>query len=179
LKEHKILIGKKIRLVPLEREDLPKSQTWVNDKVINAKMLRVLPVSRFDQEKWFEEISQNPSKVVFAIKDIINSCHIGNTGLYSIDWIHRRAEFWILIGEKDYWNQGIGSEVVELMKIYAFNNLNLNKVYLNVGTDNSNAITLYKKLCFKEDGLLREHYYIEGKYIDVITMSIIRKDCDS
>jgi RimJ/RimL family protein N-acetyltransferase len=174
-----MLPGKKIRLVPMEREDLPKSQTWVNDVQLNIKMLRVLPVSRLDQERWLEEISRNHSKLVFAIKDIVTSCHIGNTGFYSIDWIHRRSEYWILIGEKDYWGQGIGSEVLELMQRYAFKNLNLNKLYLNVGANNHRAIAVYKKLGFVQEALLREHYYIEGEYTDVIAMSIIRKDYDN
>ena len=64
------------------------------------------------------------------------------------------------------------------MNRYAFNNLNLNKLYLNVGADNQEAIYLYKKLNFVREGIFREHYYIEGKYLDIITMAILRKDFD-
>lgn len=173
-----MLIGKKIKLLPLEKEDLPRSRSWVNDACLNSRMLRVLPVTQVEQEKWYEDIVQDPSKIVFAIKTLDGEEHIGNTGLYHIDWIHRRAEFWILIGQQDFWRQGIGSDVVSLVQRYAFNNLNLNKLYVNVGVDNQEAIALYKKLNFVQEGMLKEHYYIEGNYIDIITMAILRKDID-
>ena len=173
-----MLIGKKIKLLPLEKEDLPRSRSWVNDTFINSKMLRVLPVTRVEQERWYEDIVQDPSKIVFAIKTLNDEEHIGNTGFYHIDWIHRRAEFWILIGERNFWGHGIGSDVVSLMQRYAFNNLNLNKLYVNVGVDNQEAIALYKKLNFVQEGMLKEHYYIEGKYLDIMRMAILRKDID-
>ncbi|MCK4825512.1 GNAT family N-acetyltransferase, partial [bacterium] len=148
-----MLIGEKIRLLPLEREDLSKSRSWVNDTSLNSRILRVLPVTQVDQEKWYQDIVQDPSKIVFAIKTLNGEEHIGNTGLYHIDWIHRRAEFWILIGERDYWRRNIGLEVVSLMQQYAFKDLNLNKLYLNVGIDNKQAIALYKKLNFVQEGI--------------------------
>jgi RimJ/RimL family protein N-acetyltransferase len=171
-----MLHGKKAMLVPLEKEDLPKTLTWVNDSELNSKMLRVLPVTQLDQEKWYQDIVSDSAKIVFAIKTQDGAKHIGNTGLYHIDWIHRRAEFWILIGERDYWKRGIGAEIVSLIQQFTFNNLHLNKLYLNVGRDNNEAIGLYKKLNFTEEGVLKEHYFIEGKYIDVITMSILKRD---
>ena len=171
-----MLIGKKIKLIPLEKEDLSKSRSWVNDTSLASKLLRVLPVTQTDHEKWYQDIVQDPSKMVFAIKTLSDEEHIGNTGLYHIDWIHRRAEFWILIGEREYWKKGIGAEVVTLIQKFVFNNLNLNKLYLNVGKDNNEAIGLYKKLDFVEEGVLKEHYFIEGKYLDIITMSILKRD---
>jgi RimJ/RimL family protein N-acetyltransferase len=173
-----MLKGKKTQLVPLESDDLARSRSWANDEFLCSKMLRVLPVTQYEQEKWYQDIIKNPSKIVFAIKKLDRKEHIGNTGLYHIDWINRRAEFWILIGEQNSWAQGIGAEVVSLMKHYAFNNLNLNKLYLNVGADNCEAINLYKNLNFVQEGILKEHYYIQGKYLDIITMSILKADYD-
>jgi RimJ/RimL family protein N-acetyltransferase len=173
-----MLLGEKIKLLPLEKEDLPKSRQWVNDKYLNSKMLRVLPVSKLDQEGWYQDVVQNPSKIVFAIKTKDGEEHVGNTGFYHIDWIHRRAEFWILIGERSFWSKGIGAEVVSLMQDYAFKNLNLNKVYLNVGEDNKEAIDLYTKSGFVQEGILKEHYFIEGKYLDIITMAVLRSNID-
>lgn len=173
-----MLIGKKVKLVPLEKEDLHESRSWVNDTSIKSKMLRVLSVTRVEQEKWYQDIIQSSSKLVFAIKTLDDEKHVGNTGLYHIDWIHRRAEFWILIGEEDYARQGIGTEVGLLMQRYAFKNLNLNKLYLNVGLNNKGAINLYTKLNFVQEGILKDHYYIDGKYLDVITMEILRRNFD-
>jgi len=171
-----MLIGKQIQLVHLEKEDLPKSQTWVNDPALKVLMLRVLPVTRMDQEKWLEEIVRNPAKMVFAIKLLESGEHIGNAGFYHIDWLHRRAEFWILIGERGYWGRGVGAEVVALMQRFAFCDLNLNKIYLHVGSTNEKAVSLYQKLNFVTEGVLREHYFLDGKYHDVLAMSVLRQD---
>jgi len=173
-----MLIGEKIKLVPLEKEDLARTRSWANEASLNSKMLRVFPVTQMEQEKWYEDAVGDSSKVLFAVKTLKDEEHVGNTGLYHIDWIHRRAEFWILIGDRGFWRQGIGQEVGSLMQRYAFNGLNLNKLYLNVGADNSQAISLYKKLNFVQEGILRQHYYVEGRYLDVITMAILRRDCD-
>jgi len=173
-----MLTGKNIKLVHLEKEDLPRARVWVNDTFLLSRILRVLPVTEADQEKWYEDIIQNPSKIVFAVKTSKDGQHIGNTGLYHIDWLHRRAEFWILIGEQNFWGKGIGTEVVSMMQRYAFESLNLNRLYLHVGLDNQGAITLYKKLNFVQEGLLKEHYCIQGKYLDVMIMAILRNDFD-
>jgi len=118
-----MLDGKKVKLVPLEKKDLPKSLTWVNDSELNSRMLRVLPVTQLDQEQWYQDIVSDSAKIVFAIKTQDGAKHIGNTGLYCIDWIHRRAEFWILIGERDYWKRGIGEEIVSLIQQFSFNKM--------------------------------------------------------
>ncbi|MHB8067015.1 MAG: GNAT family N-acetyltransferase [Desulfobaccales bacterium] len=171
-----MMMGKKVQLVHLEKEDLAKSQVWVNDPALKVLMLRVLPVTRMDQEKWLEDITRNPAKMVFAIKLLGTGEHIGNTGFYQIDWLHRRAEFWILLGERGSWGQGVGTEVVQLMLRFGFGDLNLHKIYLHVGSTNEKAISLYKKLNFAVDGMLREHYFLEGNYLDVLAMSILKKD---
>lgn len=170
-----MLNGQKVKLIPLEKIDLQNAIAWANDLSLNAKMLRTLPITQTNQEKWYQNIIQDPSKLVFAIKTHSEEIHIGNTGFYHMDRIHRRAEFWILIGEKDFWRKGIGKDVVLLMQNYAFRNLNLNKLYLNVGVDNHAAIDLYKKFSFVEEGLFKRHYYIEGEYIDVLRMAILKE----
>jgi diamine N-acetyltransferase len=172
----KMLKGGKIELVPLEKEHLANSLLWANDMSLNSKMLRVLPVTKVDQDKWYQDILEDPSKIVFAIKTMKEDKHIGNTGIYHIDWVHRRGEFWVLIAEQSHWKQGIGKEVASLMLNYVFQNLNLNKLYLNVSADNKQALSLYKKLNFQQEGILKEHYFIEGKYIDIVTMAILRKN---
>lgn len=171
--------GKKIILLPLEHDDLERSRRWVNDEELKSQILRIIPVASADQENWYMAIARDPSKTVFAIRSLQENKHIGNTGFYHIDWIHRRAEFWILIGDKSFQGKKIGSEVLSLMLDYAFFGLNLNRVYLYVGCDNTRAVQLYEKMNFKKEGILRDHYYINGKYLDVAVMGILKDDYQS
>lgn len=173
-----MLIGKAVRLVPLEKAHLASTRAWANDMSLNEDILRVLPVFEEDQAKWYQNLLEDQSKIVFAIKSSKSGEHLGNTGLYHIDWIHRRAEFWILIGHKKFWGKGVGAEVVSLMLLYGFHHLNLNKIYLHVSERNNRALGLYKKLKFLEEGRLMEHYYISGRYVNILVMAMLRSDYD-
>jgi diamine N-acetyltransferase len=169
-----MLTGKHVRLEPLEQEDLEQTRLWANDRRLQQLMLRCLPVTRFDQQQWFERLARDESRLVLAVKSLSDGRHIGNTGFYHIDYIHRRAEFWILIGEPDCRGGGLGRDVTGLMLDFGFNSLNLNKIHLSVGSSNQAALALYQSLGFSLDGTLREHYFIAGRYVDVLMMSLLR-----
>ncbi len=168
--------GEKVRLVPLEAAHLDKSRLWVNDPEVRQGVLRILPVTSQDQLRWYENLCDDPSRMVFAIQVNSDDRHVGNTGFYQVDAIHKRAEFWMYIGEKQARGQGMGHEVLSLMLAYGFHGLNLNKVFLFVGVENQAAITLYEKAGFQTDGRLREHYFMEGRYMDVLAMSFLRQE---
>jgi RimJ/RimL family protein N-acetyltransferase len=114
--------------------------------------------------------------IVFAIVDKKTNEHIGNAGLYTINWLYRSAEYRIIIGEKKYWNKGYGAEAAGLIIDYGFNKLNLNKVWLGVNTENKGAVRSYIKSGFKEEGILRDEIYRNGRYYDAVRMSILRRE---
>ncbi len=62
---------------------------------------------------------------------------------------------------------------------FAFEQMNLNKVSLGVFEFNERAIACYRKCGFVEEGRLREEYYQDGRYWDVIRMSILRREYDA
>ncbi len=168
------LIGKKLTLRPLERRDLELSRSWVNNSQIAALLLRVLPVTEIEQERWFESICTSPNRMVWAIED--NSQHIGNVGLYNLDFVHRRAEAWTLIGELTKRGQGFGREAMKLLVDYGFNDLGLNKIYLHVDSENTIAIRMYKSLGFVPEGELTAEYFIQGRFKDVIRMRLLAQE---
>lgn len=174
-----MLVRQNVRLVPLERRHLDATRAWANDPELRARILRVLPVGEQDQERWFDNLAANPSRLVFAVQERSEGVHLGNTGLYNIDFLHRRAEFWILIASAEHRGRGYGRAALGLMLDYGFDELNLNRVYLHVGADNAPAIALYEKAGFRPEGLLREHYFIQGRYVDVLVMSRLRKDTNA
>ena len=172
------LSGPKIRLVQLAEEHLARSLVWVNDPYIMSCVLRVSPVTWEDQRRWYEGIFSDNSKMVYAILRASNGVHIGNTGLYHLDLTHRRAEFWIYLGEPGNRGTGVGSETLVLMKRLAFEHLGLTRLYLHVGLDNLPARCLYSRHGFKEEGILRHHYIIGGKPVDVAVMSQLDHEYD-
>lgn len=165
------LIGQRVILRPLERRDLERSRAWVNDPEIAALLLRVLPVSETDQEKWFENICRQPDRYVWAVE--IKGQHIGNVGLYHIDLVHRRAEAWTLLGEPDWRGKGLGREAMTLLLNYGFDGLGLNKIYLHVDNENIIAQKMYMKLGFMEEGNLVEEYFIQGRFRTILRMRLL------
>ena len=114
--------------------------------------------------------------IEFEIIDPTSDTIIGCSGLHAINWVSRSAELRILIGDKLYWGQGIGKKVVSELLLYAFDILNLNRVWLGVNSENEPAINLYVKMGFIREGILRQEFYKHGKYFDIVRMSVLKAE---
>ncbi len=172
------MTGKKMYLRGIERDDLKGNMfDWANDQDVTYYMYMGLkPNSMAALEKEYDSLISSDKDVAFAIVDKKTGEHIGNVGLYSINWLYRSAEYRIVIGEKKYWNRGYGAEAAGLVIEYGFNKLNLNKVWLGVNAENKGAVVSYKKTGFKQEGILRDEIYRNGRYYDAIRMSILRSE---
>ena len=115
------------------------------------------------------------SQINFEIRDLKSDQLIGHCGLYYIDWIHRHAEFGIYVGDLDFRSGGYGSDALRALLKYGFNDINLNKIWCEVFSNNT-ALEVYKHIGFKYEGKLRDHYYNEGKYWDSHMLSMLKKE---
>jgi RimJ/RimL family protein N-acetyltransferase len=158
----------------LGRQDLDRSRAWVNDMEIGTGLLRILPVTELEQEKWFVDICMQPDKLVWAIDS--NNNHIGNLGLYKIDFLNRHAEAWCYIGDKSLRRRGLGKAAFSLLLYYGFNGLGLNKIYLHVACENHVAVAMYQSLGFVTEGILAQEYFIQGSFRDVFRMRLLTSE---
>ncbi len=165
--------GKKVVLRALEKEDLKRCWKWINDPRVTGGMGTSVPKSMHEEEKWYEGIQKSEKRKIFAIQT--GKKHIGNISLENIDYRNRKATLGIMIGEPDYWNKGCGTDAVKTLLSLAFNEMNLHKVYLYVFPSNKIAIGRYKKCGFEKEGLVRDHVFKQGKYQDLLLMSVITK----
>jgi RimJ/RimL family protein N-acetyltransferase len=170
------LRSQRVRLVPIGPEHQDATRAWANDPELRRRILRVSDVSEEDQRRWLERVRAAEDRLVLAIERAEDGTHVGNTGFSFLDATHRRGEFWILIGRLDDRGRGLGAECLALMLEHGFRALGLHKVHLVVATDNERAIRLYERFGFHRDGLLREHYCIEGRWVDVWHMSLLRRE---
>ncbi len=176
------LYGKRIRFRAAEKEDIPSFLRWINDPEVTENLILIEPMSRYEEEKWFESMMQRPIHEHIYVIEVKNSetgsayKHIGNCSFIEIDWRNRSAEVGIMIGEKSYWNQGYGTEAMELLLDHGFNNLNLHRIGLRVFSKNKRGIRAYEKAGFQYEGILRQGHYQHGQYYDVHLMSVLRSE---
>jgi diamine N-acetyltransferase len=174
-----MLYGKRIRLRAIEREDLPHFVVWLNDPEVRRNLQLFQPLSLTQEEEWFNGILQRPvdeQPLVIEIKIADGWQAVGNVGLFAIRNADRAAETGIFIGEKSLWGQGYGTEVMTLMLKHGFKELNLNRIFLRVYETNQRGLRAYEKAGFKQEGRLRQDRFMDGKYIDVLLMSVIRSE---
>jgi diamine N-acetyltransferase len=173
-----MIAGERVRLRPIERDDLPRYVEWFGDPEVRRHLLVWLPFSLAQEERWFENLQgrlERQEDVLLAI-DTIGGLHIGNVGLHAIDWKNRNAELGIVIGEKSYWGQGYGTDAVRKMLNLAFHEMNLHRIFLRVDADNARGIRCYEKVGFRREGTLREAGFRENKYFDQHMMSILASE---
>jgi UDP-4-amino-4,6-dideoxy-N-acetyl-beta-L-altrosamine N-acetyltransferase len=173
-----MLKGERVTLRAIEREDIPRFLRWLNDPEVTRYLTIFMPLSREEEERWFEQQLGDRNRKVLAIETESGE-HIGNISLEDIDWKNRRATLGIVIGEKERWGQGYGTDAIRTLLRFAFEELNLNRVQLDVFDFNERARRCYRRCGFREEGILRQAHYTEGRYHDVVRMAILRSDWES
>ena len=166
--------GNSIYLRAIEISDVSaRYLAWMNDEEVTRGLASgTFPSNMTNLSHYVDQIINSKSAVMFAICDQSNDLHIGNIKLDNFDWINRTCELGLLLGDRNYWGKGIGTEVVRLCLNYAFNQLNFRKVVLAVYANNPAAIKLYEKIGFQHEGTLRSQILYKGDYIDKHYMGI-------
>ncbi len=137
------------------------------------------PAARNQEEEWIKDtwkLREERRAFLFAVETTADNKLIGGSGLFRFDWTSRSAEIGISIYNPEYWGKGYGAESLDLLLRFAFLDLNLNRVELEVFDFNKRAYKCYVKVGFKESGRKRKARFIEGKYHDCIIMDILREE---
>lgn len=176
--KHPFLVGKRIHLRALTSKDLDARYfEWFNDQASDVFTDHALwPNTRARMETFLERVTRGEQDLVLAIVTRRGDRHIGNIGLHRINWVHRRAEMAILIGEAAFRSRGYGREAIQLLAAYAFNKLNLNRLGLGVVDGNAAAIRAYGGVGFVQEGRFEQHFHRGGRLFDTIRMRLLRKE---
>ena len=172
--QNPFLIGSTIYLRPLERADAATLLPWVNDPAVTRHLLLHRPVNLKAEEEFIDHLYQSEQDVHLGIVVRRTGRLVGGCALHRIDAKNRSASLGIFIGAKNAWGRGHGTEALRLLVGYAFDTLNLNRVWLHVFEDNQRAIRCYEKVGFKHEGLLRQDYFRAGRYWNTVVMGILR-----
>jgi RimJ/RimL family protein N-acetyltransferase len=171
-----MLMGNKIALTSLRQEDSETLFLWINDPDTVRFNSAYSPIHETGHKSWFEAVTRDCSRIIFGVRLVATGRIIGVIQLVDVHRVHRSAELIIRIGSEADRGSGYGSEAVRLLTHFAFNDQNLQRVWLRVFGDNQRAIRAYEKVGFQKEGLMRQSVFIGGRWHDEVIMALLVVD---
>jgi RimJ/RimL family protein N-acetyltransferase len=173
-----LLRGERIWLTALNRADAAVMARWEYDneylRLMDSSPAR--PRTEDEIARWIEGVSRSNTEFTFGIRLLDSDDLIGWAQLDGISWTHGTSALGIGVGNRSFWDRGYGTEAMELLLNFAFDELNLHRVFLTVFSYNPRAIRLYEKLGFQREGVYREHLQRDGQRFDMLHYGILRHE---
>jgi RimJ/RimL family protein N-acetyltransferase len=167
--------GEKVVLRALEATDAERCHAWINDPEVTQFLHMRYPVSLMAEEKWVSQ-ERDPLKELELAIEIAQGVHIGNCALRGAGAVDRSAELGIVIGEKQCWGRGYGTDAMLTLCAFGFNEMNLHRIHLSVYEFNPRAIACYEKCGFQHEARLRQAFFRKGAYHDILVMGILEDE---
>jgi RimJ/RimL family protein N-acetyltransferase len=176
-----LLKGKLVNLAAVDPEEFSKVfASWNHDSELK-RLLDSDPARQHSPKaakEWAEKHlkEQGDHTYWFTIRAAEDDRLLGDIDLEVVSWAARDAFVGLGIGPRDFWGRGYGTEAMQLVLAYAFLELNLRRVTLDVFDYNPRAIRSYEKAGFRHEGRLRGALAREGKRRDLLFMSTLREE---
>jgi RimJ/RimL family protein N-acetyltransferase len=166
-----------VTLRPLAESDVDSIMTWVNRPEIvgNLAAFSGAAMTREQELEWCKRTIAGPDRVfsVFATDD---DRYLGQVGVHQIHARSKVGRLGAVIATKSEMGKGYGSAAITAVMDRAFGELGLHKLWLMVFRTNDRGQRLYKRLGFVEEGILREEYFHEGAWHDMVRMSKLARE---
>lgn len=172
-----MILGKLIALEKPRKEDMPKLLEWRNNPD-HRKYYREYRESNLeDQLNWYENIMMKDSTWHHFVARPLNDLNkiIGVAFLNHIHPIYKTGEFGITLGDPEYRGKGYGKDMLVTLIKYGFEQLNLNRIWCEVYSNND-SIHVYRNVGFKDEGVLRQHVFKDGKYLDSYMLGMLKEE---
>ena len=169
--------GKRVDLVAVSPKYLDAYRKWINDPEATDMLGNVrFPMSRVREKKCVDGQTAGTSKSRNFTILTKKGLPIGNVGFNVLNWQNRSGVLGIMIGEKDYWNKGYGSEAIGMVLEFGFQTLGLHRILLYVDSKNDRAVACYKKCGFVIEGTKRKHEFYRGEDVEDLVMGILKEE---
>ena len=170
------LTGNKIYLRALEPEDLSFIYTIENNELVWEVSNTQTPYSRFLIKQYLENAHQDiyeakQLRLAICIKDTFEA--VGLIDLFDFDPKNNRAGIGIVIASENHRNTKIGTEALQLLINYAFNQLQLHQLYANIGSNNEVSLQLFTKFGFQNVGIKKDWIKVNHVYKDEYLFQLI------
>ncbi|MFL7840279.1 MAG: GNAT family N-acetyltransferase [Candidatus Promineifilaceae bacterium] len=178
---HDVYRGELVRLTAVDpQKDAPLFAAWQRDAEY-ARLLDSDPVrlwSAGQNQEWLEKQQKDDGfdGIQFMMRTLEDDKAIGFVELGGISWHNGSGWVGIGIGDRAYRDKGCGSDAMRILARYAFEELGLHRLNLNVFSYNTRAIHVYEKIGFQVEGRIPEALHREGKRWDLIFMGLLREE---
>ncbi len=173
--------GKLVRLAAPVPEDAARFAEWNNDSEYLRQMDTdyARPRNLQDHQELAQAMRSGSDGVLFHIHTLADDRMIGFVAVHGIEWNNQAGKISIGIGDPEYRGKGYGTDAMRVAVDYAFNELNLHRLGLNVNANNPRAIRVYEKLGFQHEGAQREGIHRDGEWLDRIYMGLLRSEWEA
>ncbi len=171
-----ILKGEWVTLRPITTEDAEAMLAGSSDEE-TRELTGTQQTFTLEQVRAFcARVARADDRLDYAVTLPNDPGYRGEVVLNNIDWVNRSADFRIAMSGRENRGKGYGTEATKLILEHAFDTLELHRIALEVFAFNTRAQHVYKKLGFRQEGVLRDALLWEGEYHDAVVMSLLRPD---
>lgn len=154
--------GKPLRLDVPERDEMLNFKPWVNDQEVTQYVSKFKGFTHEDELDWYDKTRTQEDKISWMI--YYDGKPIGNCGLFKLDFKDQNAEYGVMIGDKTHWKKGIGTAVLQAVTELAFEELNLQTIYIRIFESNLGSLKSAEKVGFQKYGLQPDVSFMEGRF---------------
>lgn len=163
--------GAGVAISPALPGDVSKLFLWLNDAQAALEDMPYRPIDCLVFKDWLDQQAKQSGQVLFIIRTLQPARAIGFVLFKNINPVFRAAELGIRIGDESDRGKGHGSAALKLALQYAWDTLNLRRVWLTVFARNTRAIASYQRAGFEQEGVMRDGAFIGGAWMDVVMMA--------
>jgi RimJ/RimL family protein N-acetyltransferase len=171
-----MLKGDLVQLRGVELGDYPRLAVWLNDPEVMKYWGRPgNTVAEWEVAADEQRQASRGNSRKYVIETLERQI-IGQIDYYDLDWQARSAWVSVLLGEREYWGGGYGTDAMRTLLRFLFEQLGLHRVSLTLHDTNVRALHSYEKNGFVKEGMLREWAFFNGSWVDGILMGVLDRD---
>jgi len=170
----------RLRFIRAHVEDAQRALAAMDQNSLKNFAIFSKPVTLDDERRYLERMEKSHVDHVYLIEHLDDGRLLGSIGLHELDEINRSARLGCMIYHPDDRGKGHGSHAIKLMLRAAFTRLDLHKIYVQIlANHGGRALDWWQRLGFTVEGTMREEYFLNDAWRDMLRLSILRREWEA